>query len=60
MPEPPSWLPFLGPPLAGLAAGLGGRWLELDFRGALIAALVVGFLPIIAYRVWKWRHQKGG
>jgi hypothetical protein len=34
--------------------------LGADFWGSLIAALVVGFVPIIAYRLWKWRHHRGG
>ena len=60
MPRPPSWLPYLGPPLAGVGAALAGRWLGADFWGSLLAALVVGFLPIIAYRLWKWRHHRKG
>jgi hypothetical protein len=33
--------------------GLGG-----GFWTVLIAALVGGFAPIIAYRLWKWSHHK--
>jgi predicted lipid-binding transport protein (Tim44 family) len=60
MPKPPSWLPWLGPPLAGVGAGLAGQLLGADFWGSLIAALVVGFVPIIVYRLWKWRHHRRG
>jgi hypothetical protein len=60
MPKPPSWLPFLGPPLAGVGAGLAGSVLGFGFWGALIAALVAGFIPIAAYRLWKWRYERIG
>jgi len=59
MPRPPAWLPYLGPPLAGIGAGLASQR-GADFWGCLLAALVVGFLPIIVYRLWKWRHHRGG
>lgn len=35
--------------------GLGG-----GFWTVLIAALVGGFVPIVAYRLWKWSHHKRG
>lgn len=58
--RPPAWLPWLGPPLAGLGAGLAGIWLQVGFWGALAAALVVGFAPIVGYGVWKWLNQRRG
>ena len=58
-PLPPG-LRWLGPPLAGVGAGLAGQLLGADFWGSLIAALVVGFVPIIVYRLWKWRHHRRG
>ena len=57
--RPPAWLPYLGPPLAGLGAGLVGAWLGGGFWIALTVALVVGFAPIVAYRVWKRLHHGG-
>lgn len=61
LPRPPAWLPWLGP-LA--AAGIGaavGRWgLGGDFWTVLAAALLAGFAPIVAYRIWKWRHHRRG
>jgi len=61
MPKPPAWLPWLGPPLAGAAAGLASRyWLNGGFWGSLLIALVVGFAPIVAYRLWKHRHHRRG
>jgi hypothetical protein len=54
-------LPFLGPGAAGLAGGLVGQFgLGGGFWTVLIAALVGGFAPIIAYRLWKWSHHKRG
>lgn len=59
MPKPPHWLPWLGPPLAGVAAGLAGRyWLHGGFWPPLLIALAVGFLPIVVYRLWKRRHHR--
>lgn len=56
---PPAWLPWLGPPLAGIAAGLAGRYLlGGGFWPSLIAALVIGFTPIIVYRLWKRAHHR--
>ena len=61
MPKPPLWLPWLGPPLAaGIGAAVGEYGLGGGFWTVLIAALVGGFAPIVAYRVWKWNHQRGG
>jgi predicted lipid-binding transport protein (Tim44 family) len=60
MRKPPSWLPWLGPVMAGIGAGLAGTLLGADFWGSLFAALVVGFLPIIVYRVWVWRVRRRG
>ena len=57
--SPPSWLPWLGPPLAGLAAaGVVRLWPEAGFWPALAAALIVGFLPILAHRVWRARSHR--
>ncbi|PZO05215.1 MAG: hypothetical protein DCF29_08550 [Alphaproteobacteria bacterium] len=58
--RPPAWLPWLGPPLAGLGAGAVGVWLKAGFWPALAAALVVGFAPIVGYRLWKWWDQRRG
>ena len=57
MPKPPTWLPFLGPPLAGVAAGIGGRYIE-GFLPLIALAVVVGFSPIIAYHLWKRAHHR--
>jgi hypothetical protein len=57
--KPPPWLPYLGPPLAGLGAGLiGGMWLQAGFWPSLAIALVFGFAPIIGYRIWKRLHHR--
>ena len=61
MPRPPAWLPWLGPWLAAAIGAAVGRYgLGGGFWTVLIAALVGGFAPIVAYRVWKWSHQRGG
>lgn len=57
MPKPPTWLPFLGPLLAGLTAGLAGRYIE-GFLPLIALAVVVGFSPIIAYHLWKRAHHR--
>ncbi|MFN7620657.1 MAG: hypothetical protein ACK5RN_11135 [bacterium] len=59
MRRPPSWLPYLGPGMAGIGAGLASQR-GADFWGCLLVALVVGFLPIIVYRVWVWRVRRRG
>jgi hypothetical protein len=46
--------------MAGIGAGLAGTLLGADFWGCLLVALVVGFLPIIVYRVWVWRVRRRG
>jgi hypothetical protein len=46
--------------MAGIGAGLAGTLLGADFWGCLLVALVVGFLPIIVYRVWVWRARRRG
>lgn len=52
--RPPHWLPWLGPLLAGGAGALAGEyWLGGGFWMVLIAALVCGFAPILACRVWR-------
>ena len=52
MPKPPSWLPYLGPVLAGLTAGLAGPHVPSLFLLVLLAA-AVGFVPIVGYHLWK-------
>lgn len=56
--RPPHWLPWLGPPLAGLGAGVVGTQLGGGFWISLLAALVCGFAPILCYRVWKRLHHR--
>ena len=58
--RPPSWLPWLGPALAGLAAGAVGTWLNGGFWLCLFAALIIGFAPVVAYRIWQWRWRRKG
>lgn len=56
---PPSWLPWLGPVVAAIVGALVGRYgLGGGFWAVLISALVGGFLPIVGYRVWKWRRLR--
>ena len=55
---PPSWLPYLGPLVAAVVGGLIGQWLQMGFWPVLAGALIGGFAPIVAYRVWKWSHHK--
>ncbi len=56
--RPPSWLPFLGPPVAGVTAGVLGRS-EPNVWLLILVATAVGFLPIIGYRLWKrWHHRQ--
>jgi len=43
-----------------VVGGLIGRWLNLGFWPVLAGALIGGFAPIIAYRLWKWAHHKRG
>ena len=55
------WLPWLGPLLAAVVGAAAGEYgLGGDFWTVLVAALVVGFAPIVGYRVWKWRFQRRG
>ncbi|HYC67262.1 hypothetical protein [Brevundimonas sp.] len=61
MPRPPTWLPWLGPLLAaGIGAAVGEYGLGGGFWTVLIAALVGGFAPILAYRLWVWRRHRAG
>ena len=56
---PPHWLPWLGPITAALVgAAVGKLWLGGGFWVVLLAALICGFAPIVAYRVWKRLHHK--
>jgi hypothetical protein len=58
--RPPTWLPWLGPALAAGAGALAGTfWLGGGFWTVLLAALICGFAPIVAYRVWKRLHHRG-
>ena len=60
MPRPPTWLPWLGPLLAaGIGAAVGRYGLGGDFWTVLAAALIGGFAPILAYRLWVWRRHRG-
>ncbi|RZJ19588.1 MAG: hypothetical protein EON91_00670 [Brevundimonas sp.] len=57
--RPPHWLPWLGPVVAALVgAGIGEYGLGGGFWTVLLAALVCGFAPIVAYRLWKWSHHR--
>jgi len=57
--RPPHWLPWLGPLLAAGAGALAGEvWLGGGFWVVLMAALVCGFAPIVAYRIWKRMHHR--
>ena len=59
MPNPPSWLPWLGPVVAaGVGAAVGEYGLGGGFGTVLAAALVGGFLPILANALWKWHRQR--
>ena len=61
MPKPPSWLPYLGPLLAaGVGAGAGEYGLGGGFWTVLGAALIGGFLPIVANALWRWSHRRRG
>ena len=65
MPEfrfgPPSWLPWLGPLLAaGIGAAVGEYGLGGGFWTVLGAALIGGFLPIVANALWRWSHRRRG
>lgn len=55
---PPGWLPWLGPPLAGIGAGLTGALLHSGFWPALAGALVLGAVPTIVYRLWKRAYDR--
>lgn len=57
---PPGWLPWLGPPLAGIGAGLTGAWIEGGFWRALVGALVLGSVPMIVHRLWKSSYERDG
>ncbi|WP_372706668.1 hypothetical protein [Brevundimonas sp.] len=58
---PPAWLPWLGPVVAAVVGALIGEYgLGGGFWTVLIAALIGGFLPIVAYRVWKRTHHRKG
>ncbi|MGQ2992198.1 MAG: hypothetical protein ACT6RD_10650 [Brevundimonas sp.] len=52
------WLPYLGPLLAAGIGGGVGYWLEIGFWPTLAVALICGFAPIVAYRLWKRLHHR--
>lgn len=56
--KPPMWLPYLGPVLAAGVGGGVGYWLEIGFWPTLAVALICGFAPIVAYRLWKRLHHR--
>jgi len=61
MPRPPAWLPWLGPLLAaGIGAAVGRYGLGGGFWIVLAAALIGGFLPILANALWKWLERRRG
>ena len=61
MPRPPAWLPWLGPLLAaGVGAAVGRYGLGGGFWIVLAAALIGGFLPILANALWKWLERRRG
>ena len=54
--QPPRWLPWLGPPLAGLAVLAAYAMLpRADLWQLVLIGLVVGFLPYLILRIWRWR-----
>jgi len=54
-------LPWLGPVLAaGIGAAVGEYGLGGGFWTVLAAALVGGFLPILANALWRWSHRRRG
>ena len=44
--------------MAALVGGLIGQWLGGGFWPVLAGALIGGFAPIVAYRLWKRAHYK--
>ena len=44
--------------MAAVVGGLIGEWLGAGFWPVLAGALIGGFAPIVAYRVWKWSHHR--
>ncbi|MFN4297187.1 MAG: hypothetical protein ACK4FB_10125 [Brevundimonas sp.] len=54
--EPPRWLPWLGPPLAGLAVLAAYALMpRADLWQLVLIGLLVGFLPYLVVRIWRWR-----
>jgi nitrate reductase NapE component len=41
-----------------VVGGLIGQWLQMGFWPVLAGALIGGFIPIVAYRVWKRSHHR--
>lgn len=44
--------------MAGIGAGLTAAWIKGGFWPALAGALVLGFLPMVIHRLWKWAHER--
>ena len=57
MPKPPAWIPFVGPILAGVTAGVVGQHVD-DFVVLVLIATAVGLLPVVGYQVWKRLHHQ--
>lgn len=57
--QPPRWLPWLGPPLAGLAVLAAYALMpRADLWLLVLIGLIVGFLPWLVGRVWRWRSGR--
>lgn len=60
MRRPPDWLPWLGPIVAGLTAGMVVNvWPMAGFVQIVLAAVVAGLVPTIGHFVWKraWERR---
>ena len=56
MSGPPRWTPWLGPPLAALAVLAAYALLpRAGYWQLVLIGLVVGFLPWVIVRIWRWR-----
>lgn len=55
MKGPPRWLPWLGPPLAGLTVAVVATVAPFaPFWQVVGVGLAAGFAPMVANRIWKW------
>ena len=60
MKAPPRWLPWLGPPLAGLAVLAAYALMpRAGYWELVTVGLVFGFLPYAVGRIWKGRTGRG-